>query len=158
MDIRKDFAKVIEKYGHEIIYVRRDLRFTCSCYVERSGGQRSSFCKKCMNTGYVVSFEKRRVRRQSSSVPESLVRSRKIHDIGNVSSSAYIYYMDYKVKPKKGDLILEVEWKSGLPTQIHDRFEISMTDRMQGDNGRTEFYQVYSKYSTKGEESNGAFT
>lgn len=158
MDIRKDLSNFLEKYGHYVIYIRRDMRYRCECYSERNGGQAYFDCPKCFGTGYIVTIEKIKTRRNISSVPESLVRSRKSYEPGQVAAKAYVYYMEHHVKPKEGDLILEVEWKNGVPMQILEKNMISVADPKQGIEGRVEFYEVYSRFETERKSDQDALT
>lgn len=158
MDIQKRFEQVIEKYGHDIVYVRRNLKFHCECYSERSGGADVSKCPKCFGTGYKVSFEKTKVRRKITSVPESLVRARRNFDVGNVATTTYLYYMKKDMKPKQGDIVVEVEWRNGVPIKIQDKFVISVADPKQGLHGKIEFYEVFVRYETEGAKDKDALT
>lgn len=158
MDIRKDFTNFLKKYGHDVIYIRTDKRFHCECYSERSGGQIRSDCPKCFGTGYVVSIEKIKTRRGISSVPESLVRSRKRYETGLATAKAYVYYIEHHVLPKEGDMILEVEWVNGIPVSIKEKNMISVADPKQGSQGRTEFYEVYSRFEPKRKSDQDALT
>lgn len=146
MDIRKDFSNVLDKYGYDVIYVRRDKRFHCECFSERSGGLAQSDCPKCFGTGYVIGIEKVRTRRKISSVPESLVRARKNFEVGFIPSKAFVFYMEHDIHPAEGDLVLEVEWNDGIPIRIINKNVISIADPQYGDQGRIEFYQVYSRF------------
>lgn len=151
MDIREAFDSFIEKYGHDVIYVRRDLKFRCNCYVERSG-EHQSICNKCLGTGYDVQIERVRVRRNIVTVPESLVGLQTHAQQGVFTPKAYVYYISEKIQPKDTDLILEVEWSAlKKPKRIIQRHVISVAEPKQGDQGRVEFYQVYCKYEGKGD-------
>jgi|SRR5699024_1390083 len=158
MNIQKEFEAVIEKYGHDIIYVRTDKRFRCTCFSERSGGPGKSKCKKCFGTGYHTTTEVVKVRRQISSLPESLVRTRNTYETGSFAAKAFVYYFTKSVKPKTGDIILEVNWKNNIPISIKDSYLISIADGKQGDQGEIEFYQVYCKYQSEGSDERNALT
>lgn len=146
MDIRAELQKVLTQYGYDAIYIRRNLQFHCTCYSERSGGQANPDCPKCFGTGYEVTIEKIRTRRDISSVPESLVRTRKNREFGYEAPKAYVYYIEHHVQPKEGDLILEVEWRNEMPVKILDKNVISVADSKHGLQGRVEFYEVYVRY------------
>lgn len=158
MDIRQDLENVLKQYGHDVIYIRRDKRFHCECYSERSGGQAYSDCPKCFGLGYVVTIEKVKTRRGISSVPESLVRARKVYEPGVESAKAYVYYVEYHVNPQEGDMILEVDWKNGIPVEIHEKNIISIADQKNGYQGRIEFYEVYSRFEPKRKSDQDALT
>lgn len=149
MNIREKFDAFIQKFGHEVLYVRRDIRFRCDCYVERSGEPKSS-CERCMGSGYDVKVERIKARRTIMAVPESLVGLNLHTSRGTHTPKAYVYYISESVKPKDGDYLLEVEWsQNNMPKRILQKHFISVAEPKQGSDGRNEFYQVYCKYQEK---------
>lgn len=157
IDIRELLASFLEEYGHDIVYVRRDTRFHCSCYSDRSKEAQPN-CPKCFGTGYHVTLETYKARRQISSIPETHVGARELHGAGSVTVKGYTYYLEYKAFPKSGDLILEVEWDENIPKKIIEKFEISIAEELKGKNGRIEFYQVYCRTDLKGGRDNEALS
>jgi hypothetical protein len=157
-DLREDFKKLFDQYSHNVVYIRRDTRFRCDCYSERSGEARSD-CPKCFGTSYVVLIEKQRTRRNIVSVPETNINVRRSTEFGILTPKAYTYYFEHHVNPSDGDLILEVEWDSnGLPVRILQKHLISVAEPKFGLNGRVEFWQVYCKYDQKGVKDDEALT
>lgn len=158
IDIRKRIKKLMDEYSHDLAYIRRDTRFRCTCYSERSG-EASANCEQCFGTSYVVSIEKRRARRQIASVPESLIGVNKLQSAGRLSPTAYVYYFEHDLKPTVDDIILEVIWdKSGVPRHIKEKHLISAVVPQQGVKGRIEFYQVYARYDQKGAQDETALS
>ncbi|ACK98799.1 MULTISPECIES: hypothetical protein [Bacillus cereus group] len=158
IDIRKEFAQVLAKYGHSIIYVRRNLHFRCKCYIERSGEAKLN-CSRCFGTGYEVVIEKKLARRKEAYDSETLVEVNQLQPYGTYAPKAYTYYLDYGSKPEKNDLILEVVWdEKEMPIKIKEKLLISAVEPKFGVKGRTEFYQVYSRYDFKGDSDEWALT
>lgn len=158
IDIRKEFAKVLSQYGHKIIYVRRNTRFRCECYIERSG-EANANCAKCFGTGYEVSIEKVLTRRKEASIPETLIGVNQLQPYGSFAPKAYTYYLDHLSSPSKSDLLLEVIWsEKEIPLQIKEKLLISAVEPKLGLQGRIEFYQVYSRYDFKGDRDDTALT
>lgn len=158
LDIRKEMADFLEKYAHEVVYIRRDTRFRCECYVERSG-ESSDHCPKCFGTGYKVSIEKVRTRRNIAAVPESLVGINQLQQYGKNAPKAYVYYLEYDKDPRDNDLILEVIWDTqGVPRYIKEKHLISVIEAKFGYKGRTEFFQVYCRYDQKGDHDDTTLT
>lgn len=158
IDVRNEISKLLDEYGHDIIYIRRDERFRCECYVERSGEPDPS-CSKCFGTGNKVSIEKARTRRQISSVPETLIGVNKLQEAGKLAPKAYVYYLEHDVKPKENDYILEVIWDAnGVPRYIKEKHLISAVDPKYGYKGRVEFYQVYARFDVKGDQDDTTLT
>lgn len=151
LDIRKQIKKVIETYGHTVIYVRTDPRFRCECYSEHNGESTDSNCKKCFGTGFKSSVEKVRTRRKPLAMPETLVAVRKAAGMGNIAVAGYTYYMEHDFNPKSGDFIFEVEWHKGEPVRVKEKLKISFADPKEGLHGRTEFFQVYSRTHWQGD-------
>lgn len=158
IDVRKRIKGLLDEYGHDIIYIRRDTRFRCECYVERSG-ESSPECPLCYGTGYVVEIQKKRARRQVSTVPETLVGVNQTHKAGRFTPMTYTYYLEHFDEPKEEDLILEVIWDvSGVPRFIKEKLIISAAPPQFGYKGRVEFYQVYARYDQKGVHDDTALT
>lgn len=158
IDVRKRISSLLDKYAHNIVYIRRDVRFRCECYVERSGEPMPS-CDKCFGTGYVVQVEKARTRRNVSAVPETLIGMNQMLQAGTTIPKAYVYYFEHDIKPTESDLILEVIWDTnGVPRYIKEKHLISAVEPKYGYKGRTEFYQVYCRYDQKGVNDDNALT
>jgi len=156
-NLRAEFSAVLRKYGHSIIFVHQDKRFRCKCYSERSGEGRSD-CGTCFGTTYRVSVEKRLTRRKVNTVPETLPGVKKVMPAGHSDSLAYVYYLEYDVEPKEGDLILEVEWQDNVPARIKEKLVVSVAEPMRLVEGRVEFYQVYVRTEAKGANDHAALT
>lgn len=158
INLREELARLFDEYSHNIVYVRRDERFRCDCYNERSG-EPSADCHKCFGTGYAVQLEKVRTRRNISAVPETLIGTNKLKEVGNLAPTAYVYYLEHDVQPKQDDYILEVIWSSkGMPLHIKEKHLISAVEPKFGYQGRVEFYQVYARFDIKGEQDDTALT
>ena len=143
MDIQKSFDAVIEKYGHDVIYIRRDPRFKCKCYSERSG-EADTDCKDCFGLGNPITLEKIRVRHVTETPAETKLE---LHSDEGISVPVeYEYFVKKSDAPKNGDLIYEVEFdEKGNAKRVLEKSLISLARPMRGTNGRIEFYQVYVK-------------
>lgn len=158
INVRKRIKDLFDQYSHDVVYIRRDQRFRCECYVERSG-EPSPNCSKCFGTGYVVQIERQRTRRNIASVPETLIGVNQLQAAGRLTPKAYVYYLEHDVKPEANDLILEVIWDvNGVPRYIKEKHLISAVEPKFGYKGRTEFYQVYARYDQKGANDDAALT
>jgi hypothetical protein len=158
INIRKKLKKFFDEYSHNVIYVRRDERFRCVCYIERSG-EPTPNCPICFGTSYVVQIEKKRTRRNISAIPETLIGANRLQQAGRIASTAYIYYFEHDVKPAINDLVLDVIWDiNGVPRRIEQKHLISAVEPKLGYKGRVEFYQVYARYDQKGANDDNALT
>ena len=147
MNIQKSFDAIIEKYGHDVIYIRRDTQFQCDCYLERNGEAEDN-CKKCFGLGNPVTLEKIRVRYKTETPAETKLQ---LHsNEGTVVPVEYEYFVKKEDAPKNGDLIYEVEFdEAGKAVQVLEKSFISLARPLRGTNGRIEFYQVYARNQRK---------
>lgn len=158
IDIRKRIKGLLDEYSHNIVYIQRDERFHCECYIERSGEPMAN-CPKCFGTGFVVVVKRIRTRRQIATIPESLVGTNSLHEPGSLAPKAYVYYFEHMISPKVDDLILEVIWDiNGVPRHVKDKYVISAVDSQLGYKGRIEFHQVYCRFDQKGDHDDKALT
>jgi hypothetical protein len=153
MDIRAEVKKILENYGHYVLYLRRDLRLKCDCYQENAETADPN-CPLCFGTGYKVSIEKILARRQSSSnnstVPNNLLNQ----SAGKFYNNPMIYYLPYQVNPKNGDLIIEVKWMNQKATGIKEKHFITNVQDKRGINGSVMFFQVYCQNEPRGVNDN----
>jgi hypothetical protein len=156
-DLRQDISRLFDQASHNIVYVRRDLRFRCTCYSERSGEARSD-CPICFGTSYHVKIEKHRARRHPNSVPLTLSGVNQETPAGNLIPKAYVYYLEHTAQATENDLILEVEWEGDIPKRIKEKYKISIADAKLGTGGRVEFYQVYTRLEYKGANDDAALS
>jgi hypothetical protein len=158
INVRKRISQLFDEYSHNVVYVRRDPRFRCECYVERSG-EPSPSCSKCFGTGNVVTIERVRARRKVATIASSLPTANENAQAGNMTPTGYTYYFEYDVKPIANDLILEVIWDvNGVPRYIKEKYSISVAEPKFGYKGRVEFYQVYVQVDQKGANDDTALT
>lgn len=155
MDIKAALDEIIERYGHEIIYIRRDLKFRCECFSDRNG-QADSKCKKCLGTGYDIKYERMKVRSRIVDGHDRLSdQGEVVAPKGLKQVKSTVYYFPERYKPKEGDLILEVDWMfDGRVDKVRDKHFVSIADPKLGVHGRIEFYQVHCKFE-EGRESDG---
>lgn len=144
MDLRREFHKILENYGHDILLQRSSRYIRCSCWNCKYQEPLSS-CPKCMGSGRVVRIERHRVRTETATNIITLPGRKQQTPIGQVSQQTRAFFMMHDVHPKVGDVIYEVGWDKDRPTNVLHAFEISYADEKRGKNGRIEFYQVSSK-------------
>lgn len=150
MSMRKSFNNIIEKYGHYIIYVRRDTRFKCKCYIEKNG-EADPHCPECLGLGNPVQLEFIKARRKVNYSSGQLSGLDKHFDNGIQIAEEYTYYLKAEDEPKELDMILEVDIdESRKVKKVLEKNLISTAVPMKGVKGEVEFYQVYTK--TKGKD------
>ncbi|WP_067924175.1 hypothetical protein [Alicyclobacillus shizuokensis] len=149
-DIRQIIGQLFDRFSYKIVYVRRNRKFKCTCYSERSGEGDPS-CPKCFGTGNVVTIETVRTRRRFQTIPETLPGAGKYTSAGTFSIQAYVYYFEAGTNPQMGDLILEVDWDQDKPIGVREKLYISTIQTMQEFEGNPAFYQVYARSNWKGD-------
>lgn len=150
MHIKQEFDTVINQYGHDVVYVKRDERFRCSCYSERSGGAKAN-CSKCFGTGFKISLKKIKTRRNQAAIPETMSGATSLESGGIIRSVHYVYYIKSEVTPSHRDLILEVEWKDSKISKIIEKHFVSSAQGKKGEDGLIQFYQVYTREMIAGD-------
>ena len=156
--IKKHFDEVLNRYGHQVIYARRDLDIRCECYNEISR-ESDIRCDKCLQTGYKISYERVRSRRRIVTVVETNVALRLTYETGIKTPKAYLYYFPSELAPKEADLILEVEEKENSnKAKVKEKYIISVAEGMRDVHGEISFYQTYSKYEEKGDYDDKAIS
>lgn len=116
MNLVKEFEKIINKYGRDVLVVRQKEKLYCSCYDEVNKEARRD-CPLCFGLGWGCVAEKHRTRAQDSSLPETLVRLIKGASIGGVKASGRQYYFKPDMLAEEEDLIVEVDWdRFGRPS------------------------------------------
>ncbi|MCY9308714.1 MULTISPECIES: hypothetical protein [Bacillus subtilis group] len=116
MDLAKEFKKILQEYGHDVLVIRQEGKLHCpNCYDEVTQ-EASRDCPVCLGIGYSFVAERHRTRAEESDVPRSLVRLIKNASIGDTVIDGIKYYFPPEMKAKEQDLIIEVDWdKYGRP-------------------------------------------
>lgn len=178
MDLRHEFDRILDNFGHYVLLQRTSRQVRCICWNEKY--QESSVeqykrltkypgelsgCPRCLGKGWISRIERHKVRRDNASQIIALPQLTKQMDIGQVATEARVFYMRFDAHPKKGDIIFEVGWRGHKPTHIIQCFEIQAAEDLRAgptgelyypiehkpnnpSSGRVEFYQVTTKEIT----------
>jgi len=138
------FDALLHQYGRSVIYVKRNLQFRCSCYVERSG-EATLNCYKCLGTGYVTELIKWNVRSRQGNIPLSMPNAFEFTSMGHFGNEAHIYYSAPSLTPAIGDYVLEVQWDKERPMRIMQKMIISFVDPKMFEQNELLFYQSYAR-------------
>lgn len=130
IDLRVEYDDIIRDYGHEIRYARK-TNIPCTEDLDNH-----DLCKECLGTGFMLSYETQKVRRDTASIPETWPGSVSVKSMGDWQVPAYIYYMRYDSNPETNDLIIDMD----------KIYEVKFPDPLRGDGGRIEFYRVAVLY------------
>lgn len=143
--LERDFNRIIEVYGHDILLLHSDKKTKCTCFDEITGSSDRS-CPFCFGMGTVPVIEKHRVRDQDMQVPDTLpyIASQQLFGDMAVASRSYFFKKDVVIKVD--DLLIDVEWNGNLPVYTDGGiYEVSHIDPQRFINGELTFQKVYVK-------------
>jgi hypothetical protein len=141
VDLRREFADLIEDYGSYYLLVRSNRKKHCKC-VDKLYNTAEKKCPICLGTGYVNVAEKVKGRDSMAAMPVSLPRLGQLSEPGNISIPAKEFFLDHTSRPEKEDLIVVCQWDGIKPifdeyTEIH---RISYVQALRADDGRIEYF------------------
>lgn len=96
-------ASIIERHGHEVALVKRDIRIPCPC---RDELRQESSCERCMGTGYKIELSKAmayRKRNAQGPMPDT----RKDDAGGSSDHRSYAFFVAGATIVSSGDLVVE---------------------------------------------------
>lgn len=147
MNLRKEFNKILDKYGHPVLIVRQEKKLRCSCWNEKTQ-ETDRNCPICFGIGWTPIVEKHTIRTQEVTVPETLPRLTNSGSYGQmaVPSRSYFIRCEANIQPK--DLVVDVDWTdTGKPVYngagIYEVSHVDETLRLEKGE------QVYKRLSCK---------
>lgn len=159
MDLRKEFAEILDESGHYILLQRTSRKLRCVCWDEKL--QESSIkkykeymrlldtphkeCPKCLGSGWVSRIERVRTRRQLASDIISMTSRIQTLDIGKQTFDNLLFFFEHNIQPKEGDYIFEVGWDGIKPTHLIKSYSIQVANDLRQHEGRIEFWQAVTK-------------
>jgi len=135
IDLRWEIDQLLDRNGYDIDYYRRTNVPCAECNdgsVNEPPYPQSETCKPCLGTGWKLTHERHRVRRDPASVPETWPRSVDIKPVGSWQAPAWLYFMKHDTNPRFLDLIV----------QENEILEINFADPQRRWDGRIEYYYV----------------
>lgn len=145
MKLKRDFERILERYGHDILLVRSDRQMGCTCYQPLTGATDSD-CPLCFGLGTIPVIEKHRVREQDMNVPETLPYLASTQLFGEMAVATRAYYFRMDAQPRPHDLILDVDWQGRQPVYTgRGLHEVSHVDAKRFENGDFVYQKVYVK-------------
>jgi len=134
---------VVPAQGHWILYRRYDLTrhsaYWDAEYREGQGGPAWEFSEELLLTRYMA-------------ITRGMMPFFEMHTAPGVLGVGYrVYYLEYSVKPKKEDVIYELDWDdhSQKPSMVGlealQMFNILEAVPYRGDNGRIEYWACLSR-------------
>ncbi len=146
MDLRAEFAKLLEEFGYDVLVLHSDRRIKCPYCWSQTAREPSSECSYCLGTGYACSLFRQRTRSsQTYSSPASMpintvdVAYRSAGGPASIRYDTEIFYFPYDTLMSVNDYILRVDWNGRVPVRINDVYIIIRYDYVRGKKGRAEY-------------------
>ncbi|MGF0347590.1 hypothetical protein ACQR3P_28530 [Rhodococcus sp. IEGM1300] len=125
---------IVEKHGHPVVLVVRDLKIPCAC---KSELKQESTCATCIQTGYKIDLKKS-VAYRKKNAQGTMGDSRKEDAGGATDIRSYAFYLAGQTPVRSGDLIIE---RIGGDHVVH---VVTTTDHHQ-DGGEVVYSSVFTK-------------
>ncbi|UOE58089.1 hypothetical protein [Cytobacillus oceanisediminis] len=144
INLKREFEKILDKYGREVLVIRQDKKLFCSCYNEVNQ-EASRDCPLCLGLGFSLVAERHRTRSESSASAEQMLKQLKFADIGDVSVNKRKYFFKANMNAIQKDLIAEVKFDAfGRPAYTGDGiWEIENMDRNLHLEEGNQIFKVY---------------
>jgi hypothetical protein len=110
-DFTKEFNKLIDDEGSDILLIRQGLKIRCYCWDEETKSADRK-CPTCLGTGFTVKIEKHTVYQMVAAVPETLPRLIRPIEIGKVAIESRNLYFKNNARVNRGDLVAIVGFDS----------------------------------------------
>lgn len=147
IDLRKEFKKVIDQYGHYVLLQRTSRKIRCRCWSEilQEG---DVHCKICLGKGRISRIERHKVRFDSAIQIISRPSLNELTPVGRSWIDAKTFYFMHDVGLQVDDVIFEVGWDKNRPTHLIRSYVINDTYDYRGENGRIEYKMASVKAET----------
>ena len=146
MNLKQEFAKILERYGYPVLIIRQDRKLRCSCWDEKTQ-EADRTCPVCFGLGWNPIVEKHQSRGEDNANPLALGALTQLTGPGNINvpSRKWFLYPNALVKAK--DLVVSVEWVNNRPVYTGKGiYEIThVDDTMILQNGEQVYKIAYCK-------------
>lgn len=109
MNLRNEFAKILEKYGRPVLVVRRDKKLRCSCWTEKTQ-EADRTCPRCFGLGWNPIVEKHIARTEDATTSETVGRLTANGGFGHIFVPNRTYFFQHNVNISQKDLVVDVDW------------------------------------------------
>ena len=141
--LEEHLDRILGKYGHYVLYIRTDPKFTCrTCWDHATMSPSDASCPECLGTGHKLVYEKH-LMRKSAPYSRGIAGDEKA-PFGIIDTGLGQFVCKYQVFPQVGDLICEAEWDvdrayvltAGVPIRVSDLYRITNTTLLRWEEGR----------------------
>lgn len=105
-----NIEEVFRQHGFPALLVQMNKFIRCSCYSHESGSAQSD-CPECFGQGWPYqSIRRCFVIEEVASVPETLPRNIRAHEVGPIGVAARHFFLSSSLRPKPQDLLILTEF------------------------------------------------
>jgi hypothetical protein len=158
VDLRQEMSAIMRVHGHWAILRKRIKDRHCFCWNDQTD-EASSDCRFCLGSGWAFVDHLVRLRKQAmfqmSETPDPT---------GRVNPSLFKFWLQYHVKPDRGDFIAEIALEEESlkrnyqiqpvsPYKIVRMYDIQDVADMREMGGRLEFFTILAEEASFGDPS-----
>lgn len=136
IDLRKELADMIKETKYEVLVQRTSKKINCDCY-NKKYKESESKCPKCIGTGYLFRFERRKCFKQDAlSASSSQIA---FSDIGILSNGYHAMFFEYNTPLNENDYVWEVGWMKQRPIKLMNLYKITSIREYRSETGSVAF-------------------
>lgn len=149
MDMRLEFNKLLQQYGHYVLLVHNNRRLRCSCWNDKTQ-EALKTCPYCFGLGHIPVVTRHLCRERIVTVADSMGRILQPYQYGETTIPSRGYYFKHDVEIAVKDFIVDVPFDArNIPILSDYRiYEINYAEGFRGEKGRTEYIKVYASADT----------
>lgn len=135
INMQKEVDSLLNEFGVNILYIRRNPKINCKCYDELYKTGKSD-CSLCFGTGKQIKIEVLKVINSNDRYYS------KLSGAGRYFVSIDNFIFNAKSNIKYNDLFMYVGYKNNIATDVKNVYRINNISEVRGDNGKLEYYEV----------------
>lgn len=142
-----DITQAFQAHGFPVLLVQMNKFIRCTCYNHESGSAKDD-CPECFGQGWPYqSIQRVSILDEVASVPETLPRNVRMHEVGPLGVTARHFYLPPTSNPKPQDLLVLTEFDRFHRPVSRDMefYEIGHTASYRVDSGRIIAWRVSAR-------------
>ena len=150
LDMRAQFAELLNDYGFWVLLQRNSKRIHCTCWNEKYQEGLSTHTP-CGGTGWITRIERIQTRRKEAAITVTRPDLTQEASIGRVVTNEFYWYARWDTFPRAGDLLYEVNWDNTnaiRPVSLVKVHSINAVDEYRGDNGMVIYNTIATRQTT----------
>lgn len=145
IDMRQEFDKIMDGYGHYILVVHNNRNIRCSCWNSKTQ-EAVKTCPLCFGLGHTPVVQKEICREKIITVSDSMGRILRPDEYGESTVPSRVYYLRYNVNIDAKDFIVDCKFdRKDMPLLSDYRiYEVNYAEYYRGERGRVEYVKAYA--------------